>query len=84
MKYIEGWVEFTRKKDAKMAAIALNSQLIGGKKRHNKYRDDTWNIRYLSGFKWSHLTEKLAYDQKMREQRLKQETNRAQKELAYY
>ena len=62
VKYTEGWVEFCKKKDAKKAELALNCQLIGGKKRKNKYRDDLWNIKYLSGFKWSHLSEKLAYD----------------------
>lgn len=64
--YIEGWIEFDRKKDAKIAALALNGQLFGGKKRHNDYHDDIWCIKYLAGFKWFHLTEKLAYDQKMR------------------
>jgi ESF2/ABP1 family protein len=83
-KYTEGWVEFTRKKDAKLAAMALNGQQIGGKKRNNKYREDTWNIRYLSGFKWFHLTEKLEYDRKMRNTRLKSEMSRANKELQHY
>lgn len=84
VKYIEGWVEFARKKDAKLAALALNGQQIGGKKRNNKYRDDTWNIKYLSGFKWFHLTEKLEYDRKMRATRLKSEMSRANKELQHY
>ena len=48
--YTEGWVEFARKKDANLAALALNGQLIGGKKRNNSYHDDTWQIKYLSGF----------------------------------
>lgn len=82
--YTEGWVEFERKKDAKLAALALNGQLIGGKKRHNEYHDDTWTIKYLSGFKWFHLTEKLAYDQKMRQMRLKSSMSRADKELQFY
>jgi ESF2/ABP1 family protein len=30
----------------------------GGKKR-NFYHDDMWNIKYLKGFQWRHLTEKL-------------------------
>ena len=62
IKYVEGWVEFAKKKEAKTAALALNGQQIGGKKRNNKYREDIWNIKYLSGFKWFHLTEKLEYD----------------------
>ena len=62
VNFIEGWIEFDRKKDAKTAGLALNNQQMGGKKRNNKYREDLWNIKYLSGFKWFHLTEKLAYD----------------------
>jgi len=30
----------------------------GGKKR-NFHHDVIWNIKYLKGFKWRHLTEKL-------------------------
>lgn len=84
VRFTEGWVEFTRKKDAKLAALALNGQLMGGKKRKNQFHDDMWAIRYLSGFKWQNLTEKLVYDQKMRQQRLKTDVARANKELAYY
>ena len=57
---------------------------MGGKKRKNKFHDDRWNLRYLKGFKWANLTEKLVYDQKMREQRLKADMSRANKELQYY
>ena len=67
IRFKEGWIEFARKKDAKMAALALNNQLMGGKKRKNHFHDDLWVLKYLSGFKWHNLTEKLAYDQKMRE-----------------
>ena len=84
IKFTEGWIEFERKKDAKLAALALNNQLMGGKKRKNKFHDDRWNLRYLKGFKWANLTEKLVYDQKMREQRLKTDMSRANKELQYY
>lgn len=48
------------------------------------FYDDIWNVQYLSKFQWGHLTEKLAYDQKMREQRLKSETANAKKELQFY
>lgn len=75
MRYSEGWVEFADKKEAKLCAVALNGQKIGGKKRHNLFYDDIWTIRYLPKFKWQNLTEKLAYDQKVREQRLRAETN---------
>lgn len=42
-------------------AESLNNTQIGGKKR-SKFHDDIWNIRYLKGFKWHHLTEKLCKD----------------------
>lgn len=61
-RYEEGWVEFTDKQEAKMCAIALNGNLIGGKKRHNLFHDDIWSLRYLPKFKWHNLSEKLAYD----------------------
>lgn len=84
MKYTEAWVEFAEKKVAKVCDLMLNNQQIGGKKRHNMFYDDIWNVKYLSKFQWSHLTEKLSYDQKMREQRLKTETSQAKKEMQFY
>merc|ERR1711957_126449 len=84
VRYIEGWIEFIKKHDGKMCAMALNGQLIGGKKRHNMHRDDTWNMKYLSKFAWSNLTEKLVYDQKMREQRLKQVKSQTTKEISFF
>ena len=56
--YTEGWVEFTDKRVAKATAMVINNTQIGGKKRYY-YHDDTWNMKYLSKFRWSHLTEKI-------------------------
>ena len=67
-----------------MAAIALNGTLVGGKKRHNLFHDDIWTLRYLPKFKWHNLTEKLAYDAKVREQRLKAESAQARKEVTFF
>ena len=67
-----------------MAAIALNGTLVGGKKRHNLFHDDIWTLRYLPKFKWHNLTEKLAYDAKVREQRLKAESTQARKEVTFF
>ena len=47
----------------------MNNTIIGGKKG-NFYHDDIWNLKYLKGFKWEHLTEKLAYERRIREQKL--------------
>jgi ESF2/ABP1 family protein len=56
--YTEGWVEFKRKSVAKRVAMALNNTRVGGKKSNYHY-DDIWNIKYLSKYTWTHLTEKL-------------------------
>ena len=56
--FIEGWVEFHDKRVAKTVALMLNNTPIGGKKR-SYYHDDLWNIKYLSKFRWTHLTEKI-------------------------
>lgn len=58
-KYVEGWIEFVDKKKAKLIAENLNNREIGGKKR-SYYHDDIWNMKYLKGFKWTHLTEKIS------------------------
>ena len=62
------------------AAIAesLNNTLIGGRKR-NYYHDDMWNLKYLRKFKWDHLTEKVAYERRVRSQKLRLETMQAKR-----
>lgn len=35
-------------------------------KKNSFYSEDLWSIKYLPKFKWSNLTEKFAYDAKMR------------------
>ena len=52
--FIEGWVEFASKKEARLCAETLNTQIVGGKKG-SYYHDDLWNIKYLPKFKWHHL-----------------------------
>ena len=61
----------------------LNNTNIGGKKR-SFYHDDIWNLKYLKGFKWRHLNEKLAYDRRMHETRLNAEMAQATRENNAY
>lgn len=58
-RFVDGWVEFEDKKIARSVARSLNNCPMGGKKR-NYYADDIWNIKFLKGFKWQHLTERLS------------------------
>ena len=43
-----------------------------------------WNLKYLNKFKWSHLTEKVAYERRVREQKLRVEMMQARRENAAY
>lgn len=82
-RYTEGWVEFERKKVAKHVAQSLNNTEISNQKRNVHY-GDLWNIKYLHKFKWEHLTEKVAYERRVREQKLRVEMMQARKENAAY
>lgn len=77
--FTDGWVEFVSKREAKIAAETLNGNIIGGKKG-NFYHDDLWNMKYLKGFKWSHLTEQIANENAERAARMREEVRRTKQE----
>lgn len=81
--YVDGWVEFADKKVAKMVALALNAQPVGGKKR-GYYHDDLWNLKYLPGFKWRNLTESVTQLRMERADKLQAELSQAKKERGWY
>ena len=62
---------------------SLNGNIIGGKKG-SYYHDDIWSMKYLPRFKWSNLTEKLAYDSAVRKKKLLQELTQVKKETNFY
>ena len=76
--YEEGWAEFIRKRDAKLCAQTLNSNIIGGKKG-SFYHDDILNVKYLPGFKWADLTEQIARENDVRQAKLEMEISQANK-----
>ena len=82
-KFTEGWVEFKRKRIAKAVVQSLNGNIIGGKKG-SYYHDDIWAMKYLPRFKWSNLTEKLAYDSAVRKKKLQQEMTQVKKETNFF
>ncbi|CBX92620.1 similar to pre-rRNA-processing protein esf2 [Plenodomus lingam JN3] len=77
--YLDGWVEFLKKRDAKFVAENLNAQTMGGKKR-GRWHDEVWNIKYLSGVKWSHLVEQIQNENAERAARLRFEIQQGKKE----
>ena len=81
--YVDGWVEFTSKQDAKITVELLNGNIVGGKKG-GYYHDDIWNMKYLKGFKWKDLTEQIANEDAERAARLRAEIARTKRENAAF
>lgn len=81
--YSEGWFEFEDKRRAKRIASSLNNTPIGGGNRAF-YAHDLWNIEYLHKFKWHHLTEKQAYEARVRRDKMVKELTAAKKESNAY
>ena len=81
--FVDGWIEFADKSVAKRVAKTLNATPIGGKST-SFYSSDLWNLKYLSKFKWNHLTEKVAYDNQVRKQKLLAEIAQAKRERDFY
>jgi ESF2/ABP1 family protein len=81
--FTEGWIEFQSKRAAKEVATNLNNTPVGGKKRA-KSHDVLWNIKYLPKFKWTHLSERLAYEKAVHHQRLRTEISQAKREADFF
>jgi ESF2/ABP1 family protein len=77
--FLDGWVEFLQKKDAKFVAQSLNAQTMGGKKR-SRWHDEVWNIKYLSGVKWTQLVEQIQNENAERAAKLRLEISRTKVE----
>lgn len=81
--FTEGWVEFRDKRVAKRVAASLHNTPMGTKKRQ-RFASDLWCIKYLHRFHWTHLSERLAYEQTVLQQRLRTEVTQAKKETNFY
>ena len=79
-QFVEGWVEYADKKIAKRVAASLNTTPIG----EGRHAEDLWAIKYLKGFEWRHLTEKKAYDNRVRDEKLRVEFSSTQKANAEF
>lgn len=81
--FTEGWVEFRDKRVAKRVAASLHNTPMGTRKRQ-RFSSDLWSIKYLHRFQWTHLSERLAYEQTVLQQRLRTEVSQAKKETNFY
>lgn len=81
LTFTEGWIEFLNKRDAKTAAEVLNGRRMVPEKKHSRFAEDLWCIKYLgSSFKWTTLTERIAYERAVSEQRMREELSQARRE----
>ncbi|XP_026189516.1 activator of basal transcription 1 isoform X2 [Mastacembelus armatus] len=81
--FTEGWVEFRDKRVAKKVAASLHNTPMGTRKRQ-RFTSDLWCIKYLHRFQWTHLSERLAYEQMVLQQRLRTEVSQAKRETNFY
>ncbi|XP_021962703.1 pre-rRNA-processing protein ESF2 [Folsomia candida] len=81
--FTEGWIEFLKRRHAKKVASMLNNRAVGGKKR-KEYHDHLWNIKYLPGFQWVHLNERLAYERISTKAKIRAEVSAAKREASYF
>uniref|UniRef100_A0A8V5GMF0 Uncharacterized protein n=1 Tax=Melopsittacus undulatus TaxID=13146 RepID=A0A8V5GMF0_MELUD len=78
-----GWVEFRDKRAAKRAASILHGAPMSLRPR-SPFRHHCWSIKYLPGFRWPHLSERLSYERQVRAQRLRVEVAQAKREGGFY
>ncbi|VDM45510.1 unnamed protein product [Toxocara canis] len=81
--FTEGWVEFKNKSLAKRVVASLNNTAVGGKRR-SAVRETLWTMKYLSGFKWTHLKEQLTYEHKVEQQRMRAEISQAKRQANFF
>eukprot|EP00039_Didymoeca_costata_P031032 m.32798 g.32798 ORF g.32798 m.32798 type:complete len:207 (+) comp8451_c0_seq2:180-800(+) len=81
--FTEGWVEFEDKKLARRVAESLNGTRIA-REKGSYYHDDMWTMLYLPKFKWHHLTERIAYENAVRQKRLEAEDAQVRRETNIY
>uniref|UniRef100_A0A182N4J8 Activator of basal transcription 1 n=1 Tax=Anopheles dirus TaxID=7168 RepID=A0A182N4J8_9DIPT len=81
--YTEGWVEFLDKRVAKAIVPMLNMQPITNKKK-SIFRDILWSMKYLSGFKWLHLNERLTYERAVAKEKMREQIQQIRKEVSYH
>ncbi|XP_056279747.1 activator of basal transcription 1 isoform X1 [Pseudoliparis swirei] len=81
--FTEGWVEFRDKRVAKRVVLSLHNTPMGTRKRQH-FSSDLWSMKYLHRFQWTHLSERLAFEQTVLQQRLRTEVSQAKRETNFY
>lgn len=82
--YTEGWVEFKKKRVAKSVAKTLNGTPLQYGRKRCKMNGQIWSIKYLHKFKWAHLTEQMAHDRAVKDQKRRFEMTQTKKQVEFY
>lgn len=70
--FADGWVEFTRRRDAKNAVALLNGRPINAAKRGGRWANDLWCLKLLPrDYTWQHLYEETTGGARERVLRMK-------------
>ncbi|XP_072705066.1 activator of basal transcription 1 [Ciconia boyciana] len=81
--FAEGWVEFRDKRAAKRAAALLHGHPMAPRPR-SPFRHHRWSLKYLPGFRWPHLSERLSWERRARGHRLRAEVAQAKREGGFF
>lgn len=82
--FSEGWVEFSRRRDAKNAVALLNGQPINAAKRGGRWGNDLWCLKLLArDYTWHHLYEETMGNARERVLRVKAAVAAGRRERAF-
>lgn len=82
-EFMDGWVEFPKRRDAKRAIALLNGRPMAGAKRRGRWADDLWCMKLLRGYTWNDLIEETCAGARERTLRVKAEIAAARREKAF-
>lgn len=78
--YIDGWIEYTRKSDARTAVALLNGRAMNAAKRGGRWANDLWCLKLLKKYSWDDLIEETCGTKRERVLRIKAEVAAARRE----
>ncbi len=82
--FSDGWVEYTRRRDARNAVELLNGRPMAGAKRGGRWKDDLWCLKLLQkGFTWEDLVEETCGNKRERVLKVKAAVAASRREKAF-
>lgn len=79
-EFMDGWVEFVKRGEAKRAVGLLNGRPMSGTRRRGRWADDLWCMRFLKDYTWRDLVEETCGGGRERTLKVKAEVAAARRE----